>query len=87
MKKKNVMISGAYFAPDSWPMLSIAMSWRTQSTSASIAPAKPRGAWPSACAFRTPLPAILSMPMTITAASSMNTTCLVGERSIDSGPT
>jgi len=70
MKKNSVMMNGAYFAP-SCPMLAIAISFRTNSTSASTAPAKPPGALPSRCRRSRPRAAIRMTRNTIAAAIAM----------------
>src|SRR6266576_2717749 len=80
MKKKSVRISGANLGP-LWPMLARATSFRMNSTIASIAPPKPWGALPSRWRFVTCQPAYCMVTITRNAASSMNTTCLVGDTS------
>ena len=69
-------------------MLSIAISWRDpehqrfhRTGVTTRAPVRLRAR------LRTPMAGVLSMTKTITAARTMNTTCLVGDRSIVSEPT
>src|ERR1043166_7612900 len=85
MKKKSVMMSGANFFP-SCPMLAIAMSSRTKSTSPSTAAANPRGAFSPARCRASERPASFIVRKTSSAASARKTTCLVGVRLTVSGP-
>src|SRR6266853_108586 len=80
MKKNKVRISGANVAP-LWPMFAMATSFRMNNTIASIAPPKPLGALPRRWRRSTCQPAYFMVTNTSSAATSMNTTCLVGETS------
>src|SRR6266850_2976203 len=62
-------------------MLAMATSFRMNRTIASIAPPNPWGALPRRWRRATCQPAYFIVTTTSTAASSMNTTCLVGETS------
>src|SRR5437773_1438199 len=63
-------------------MFAMATSFRTNSTTASIAAPKPCGAFPSRCRRSIWRPAIRIVTNTRVAATTMKTTCLVGETSI-----
>ena len=85
MKKNRVRPKGTNFSP--WcPTLGSTTSLRRYSAMASMAPAKPFVCPAVACCRRLAFPAVTSTSTAVVAASSMNTTCLVGERSSVSPP-